>query len=244
MAGFCFWVVCSLTFTQKCSSSELVTNFFNLNPASASRISGKAHKYTPHRLSWGWRHQHRPRKEICPWTRDWSLGTSTCGVWWGRSGFMAFHTKIGWILSGLVDRQEVSVNLTFTATHTLKIDNHLVERNLDDQLKWFLELESLDIMTDEPSVYEKFVRQTSFDGKKYQISFPWKEHSTIPDNFELCCRWLDSLLRGLRQITKFLAECDSIIRDQMSRGMIDNPSSSKHDWFHYFLTTVWYDKIR
>ena len=36
---------------------------------------------------------------------------------------MAFHTKIGWILSGLVDRQEVSVNLTFTATHTLKIDN-------------------------------------------------------------------------------------------------------------------------
>ena len=48
---------------------------------------------------------------------------------------MAFHTKIGWILSGLVDRQEVSFNLTFTATHTLKIDNHPVERNLDDQLK-------------------------------------------------------------------------------------------------------------
>ena len=54
-----------------------------------------------------------------------------------RSGPMGVHTRIGWILSGPVDRQEVSVNLTLTATHALRINTHPVERDLDDQLRRF-----------------------------------------------------------------------------------------------------------
>ena len=50
----------------------------------------------------------------------WSLVTGS--VRWGRNGPMAVHTKIGWILSGPVDQQEVSVNLTLAATHALRID--------------------------------------------------------------------------------------------------------------------------
>ena len=48
---------------------------------------------------------------------------------------MAVQTKIGWILSGPVDRQEVSVNLAITATHTLRITTYHFEQNLDDQLR-------------------------------------------------------------------------------------------------------------
>ena len=94
----------------------------------------------------------------------WSLVTGR--VRRGRSGPMAIHTRIGWILSGPVDRQEVSVNLTLAATHALKIDTHPVEQNLDDQLRRFWELESLGIMKDEPSVYDKFVQRISFDGQR------------------------------------------------------------------------------
>ena len=47
---------------------------------------------------------------------------------------MAVHTKIGWILSGPVDQQETSVNLTLTA---LRIGTHPGDQNLDDQLRRF-----------------------------------------------------------------------------------------------------------
>ena len=52
----------------------------------------------------------------------WSLITGR--VRWGTNGPMAVHTKVGWILLGPVDRLEVSVNLTLTATHALRIDTH------------------------------------------------------------------------------------------------------------------------
>ena len=59
----------------------------------------------------------------------WSLVTHR--VRQGRRGPMAVHTKIEWILSGPVDQQEVSVDLTLTTTHALRIDTHPVERDLD-----------------------------------------------------------------------------------------------------------------
>ena len=165
----------------------------------------------------------------------WSLVTGR--VRRGRSGPMAIHTKVGWILSGPIDRQEVSVNLTLTATHALRIDTHPVERNLDDQLRRFWELESLGIAKDEPSVYDKFVQQISFDGERYQVSLPWRENTPpLPDTFELCRRRLDSLLRRLKQNPPLLAEYNSVIRDQLRQGIIevvDDPSSEVSERVHY-----------
>ena len=58
----------------------------------------------------------------------------------------------------------------------------------------------------------------------------------MPDNLELCCRRLDSLLRRLKQNPQLLAEYDSIIRDQMSCGIVEvvnDPSLSERDRVHY-----------
>ena len=73
---------------------------------------------------------------------------------------------VGWVLSGPVGRHETSVNLTLAATHTLRIDTYPVERDLDDQLRRFWELESLGIVKGESSVNEKFVQKISFDGQR------------------------------------------------------------------------------
>ena len=150
---------------------------------------------------------------------------------------MAIHTKVGWILSGPTDRQETSTTLMLTATHALKIDTHPVEQNLDNQLKQFWELESLGIMKNESSVYDKFVQQISFDGQRYQVSLPWKEnHSPLPDNLELCHRQLISLLRRLKQNLQLLAEYELVIKDQLGRGIIEivaDPSSRDCDRVHY-----------
>ena len=118
----------------------------------------------------------------------------------GDSGPTAVHTRVGWILSGPANHMEVSVNLMFASTHTLKIDAcPPMEPSLDNCLKRFWDLESLGILKEETSVYEKFVQRISFDGHRYEVCLPWKEcHPPLPDNRELCSKRLLSLLKRLR----------------------------------------------
>ena len=91
---------------------------------------------------------------------DWYWNLATGMVVRGRSGPIAIHTKVGWVLSGPTDHQDITVNLTFTSTCALKIDACTSEANLNDCLRRFWELESLGIARDETSVYDKFVQQT------------------------------------------------------------------------------------
>ena len=65
----------------------------------------------------------------------WNLATGR--VIRGRSGPLAIQTKVGWVLSGPVDQSQTSVHLTFTATHSLRIDAYPMEQNLDNLLRRF-----------------------------------------------------------------------------------------------------------
>ncbi len=166
----------------------------------------------------------------------WSLVTGR--VRRGARGPMAIHTKVGWVLSGPVDQQITCVNLVLGApTHALKVEACAVERSLDDQLKRFWDLESLGIVPNESSVYEKFTQEISFDGQRYQVSLPWKEtHSPLPDNLELSHRRLLSFLKRLRQDPKLLSDYDTIIKDQMDRGIVEpvlDTSPRDGDQVHY-----------
>ncbi len=165
----------------------------------------------------------------------WDLATGR--VIRGGSGPTAIHTKVGWVLSGPANRQEVAVNLTFTSTHTLKVDILLPEPTLDDRLKQFWELESLGVMRDETSVYDKFVQQIRFDGRRYEVSLPWKEHHPpLPDHLELCRKRLTSLIKRLRQTPQLLAEYNTIIQDQLDKGMVEavaQPMLTDSDQVHY-----------
>ena len=155
----------------------------------------------------------------------------------GEHGPTAIQTKVGWVLSGPTEPQDVSVNLTLTSTHALKIDDRPVEPTLDDQLKQFWELESLGIMKDEVSVYDKFVQKIRFDGQRYEVNLPWKEHHPpLHDHRELCSKRLLSLLRRLKQTPQLLTEYDGIIREQLERGIIEvvaEPAHSTSDRIHY-----------
>ena len=45
----------------------------------------------------------------------------------------------------------------------------------------------------ETPVYEKFLQQIRFDGDRYEVTLPWKEHYLpLPDHCELCHKRLDS----------------------------------------------------
>lgn len=70
----------------------------------------------------------------------------------GTSGPVAIETKMGWVLSGPVAQDTSTTALTLTATHALRVETLATERNLDDQLKQFWELESLGIAREEKPV--------------------------------------------------------------------------------------------
>ena len=168
---------------------------------------------------------------------DWYWNLATGKVIRGRSGPIAIHTKVGWVLSGPTNHREVAVNLTVTSTHALKIDTCPLELSLEDCLKQFWELESLGITRNEVSVYEKFVQQIRFDGKRYEVRLPWKEHHPpLPDHFDLCHKRLTSLLKRLRQTPQLLTEYDAIIQDQLDKGMVEvvtQPTLAVSDQVHY-----------
>ena len=72
------------------------------------------------------------------------------------------------------------------------------------------------------SQFEKFTQQTSLKQGRYEVHLPWKEsHPPLPDNYELCRKRLDRLLKRLRQNPERLQQYDAVIRDQLRQGMVE-----------------------
>ena len=101
----------------------------------------------------------------------WKLVTGKIARGW--TGPTAIQTKVGWILSGPAQSQQTSVNLTLNSTHTLRIESHPAEKDLDDRLRRFWELESIGMSDDESPVHDQFVQSISFNGERYSVSLPW-----------------------------------------------------------------------
>ena len=164
----------------------------------------------------------------------WDLATGR--IIRGEGGPTAIHTKVGWVLSGPVDQPEGTANLVVASTHTLKVDAY-PEPTLDDRLRSFWDLESLGITKDETSVYEKFVQQIRYNGQRYEVSLPWKEHHLpLPDHLDLCRKRLTSLLKRLRQTPLLLDEYNAIIQDQLDKGIVEvvrQPVPAVSDRTHY-----------
>ena len=162
----------------------------------------------------------------------WNLVTGQ--VLRGDSGPTAIHMKVLWIVSGPVMHLDVSVNLTIASTHILKIDVcPSIEPALDHYLKWFWGLESLGIVKEETSMYEKFVQKINFNERRYEVSLPWKEyHPPIPDHQELSHKWLVSLLKRLRPTPQLLTEYNAIIQDPLSKGIVEVVPQTSHSSSH------------
>ena len=81
-------------------------------------------------------------------------------------------------------------------------------------------MESLGIKT--PSIHEEFLEKLTQRGDDYQVNLPWKAtHPPLPDNYALSQRRLSSLLSRLCKEPDVLKEYDSVIRDQLDRGIVE-----------------------
>ena len=83
-------------------------------------------------------------------------------------------------------------------------------------------MDSLGILKNEQSVYEKFTQQISLKQGRCEVHLPWKEsHPPLPDNYDLCRKRLDGLLWRLRQNPERLLQYDTVIRDQLCQGVVE-----------------------
>ena len=104
----------------------------------------------------------------------------------------------------------------------MRVDASTEQECLERELKGFWELESLGILKDEQSVYDSFVQQISFKQGRYEVHLFWKDsHPLLPDNYELCRRQLNGLLRKLNQNHEQLHQYNVVIRDQLCQGMVE-----------------------
>lgn len=77
----------------------------------------------------------------------------------------------------------------------------------------------------------------SYKGDHYEVNLPWKvTHPPLPDNYELSLRRFWSLLSRLRKEPEELREYDSVIRDQIQRGIVqvvEKDTSPESSGVHY-----------
>ena len=76
--------------------------------------------------------------------------------------------------------------------------------------------------TDDDFALQRFNETVKFENNRYQVTWPWKrENPRLPENFELALGRLKSLLQRLQNEPETLKKYDSIIQEQIDRGIVE-----------------------
>ncbi|XP_060588499.1 uncharacterized protein LOC132743919 [Ruditapes philippinarum] len=164
-------------------------------------------------------------------------------------GLYLLGSKLGWILTGRTnsdDKHDTVPNFlvqtygsnttktsVFQSVDTLKEPRH----NLED----FWKIESIgvnnkDIAIDDKYAMEKFKSTVRFENGRYQVTWPWKELSpNLPANRELAYGRLKSCLKKMRNKPEILEKYDSIIQDQLKKGVIEKVNDSLSDGLVHYI---------
>ena len=135
---------------------------------------------------------------------------------------VAVETELGWVLSGPLRRkgsdskQEVSVN--FVAHDSFAI----VKDSFNSAVSQLWDLERLGIKASD-EVHKSFESDISFIDGRYSVNLPWKQgHEPLPSNYGNSLSRMKGQIRRLKREPKVLEEYDSIIKDQLSSGVIES----------------------
>ena len=133
------------------------------------------------------------------------------------------------MLSGPTPLLSSRVHTCVATTHLFRVDSQPSESGqLVEQLRSFWELESLGIHEEERTLYDDFSDMVTFQEGRYKVSLPWKElHKPLTDNYQLCVRRLNGLLKRLRNEPEILKQYDSTIREQLEKGIIEPVQSDE-----------------
>lgn len=161
-----------------------------------------------------------------------------------QPGLYFLASKLGWILTGRTNELDSGVNET--SMLTLTYGNDLLEtglvtdvdailphkRNIQD----FWNVETIGILdTPETSldelVQKKFEQSLKFENGRYQVTWPWKDvNPDLPTNRELALGRLRSSVSKMRNKPGLMKAYDSVIRDQLEKGVIEKVTEKYAEW--------------
>ena len=124
-------------------------------------------------------------------------------------GPVALESKVGWILSGSLQGNNVekryNVNLVGTPTHVVLIETKGNVDLIENKLSRFWDLETLGIRDNETHPDQEFLNGIKINREgRYEVQLPFKaNHPVLSDNFELAEKRLKSTLKKLNSNTPF-----------------------------------------
>ena len=70
---------------------------------------------------------------------------------------------------------------------------------------------------------EEFQKKITYRYPRYEVALPWKQtHPVLHNHYELALRRLNGLLKRLRQNAEILRQYDSVIKEQLNKGIIES----------------------
>ena len=166
-----------------------------------------------------------------------------------QEGLYVLNSKFGRIITGKTKTNEkIKENSMLIMTHssskilpdlhqfTTTDDSLSTPPNIEELWK----LETIGITppdkVEDSDVMDHFNKSVYKEDNRYQVAWPWRtEEPNLPENYELCMGRLKSLYKRLEDKPSLLEKYDSIIKDQLKKGIIETISedSTQGERKHY-----------
>ena len=100
-------------------------------------------------------------------------------------------------------------------------------------------------LDDNDEALEQFNNTIYYDGRRYQIAWPWKSSETIlPENYDVAYGRIKSLSRRFQADRNLLQQYDDILQSQLKQGIIEKvpktemeTNCNKHYLPHHLVVT-------
>ena len=168
-------------------------------------------------------------------------------------GLFLLGSRLGWIITGRLHTDGSNKSsqslliLTYGSDCVTKNTN--VFQSVDSDVKpvhdledfWSIEsigINDKDKQNDDTCAFKKFKDTLKFENGRYEVTWPWKEDfPDLPRNKELAYGRLKSSVKRMANRPDVLQKYDSIIREQLSKGVIERVEDTKRDekdrLYHY-----------
>ena len=144
----------------------------------------------------------------------------------GANGLVAMNSKLGYLLSGPLNYNRAESS-TVNLSYAMKVEMCIKEDiSLEQKVGNFWNLDSVGIVADEESVYDKFESTIKYENDRDEVMLPFKENRPMLEyNYAVSLRRLKSLKVKLDKTPDILQEYDDVIKKQLETGVIERTGS-------------------
>ena len=144
---------------------------------------------------------------------------------------VAVQSVFGWVISGFFDKENHS-QVNINHTHLLRVNTE-TNPYYDGMLK-FEQMRDENKILKCPPVIEKIEKQLKFNRQRYVTKLLFvKEPYTLPDNYLIPKRRLETDFKRLQTDQQLLQSYDNVIKEYLSYGIVERVKDSNTNYVYY-----------